>query len=134
MGGIAEGSVVGRGILGRVGDNDHIGELGNVEGRADGSHSAVHHVAGRYCIRTRLGVGHGRAGQEWQRGIVIHLARLGEHSTVTVIRVLAKAHVGPHQQVRDGVFDGTDGLRHQALRVEPGRTLSVLPLVVGNPK
>ena len=92
---------------------------GLVERLADGAHAAVHHVRGRDHVRAGLHVRDRGARQQLQRGIVADGAVL-HHAAVAVARVLAQAHVGDHQQIRDAVLHRAHRLLHDAvLRARP---------------
>ena len=56
LGGLAEGAVEGRGVLGRVGEDRRVGVALLVELEADRADPAVHHVAGRDRVGAGLGV------------------------------------------------------------------------------
>src|SRR5580658_859820 len=62
VGGFAEGTVKGRCDFGGVAEDGRVGEVFFVEGAADGSDAAVHHVAGGDDVGARLGQADGGAG------------------------------------------------------------------------
>lgn len=59
--GIPEGAVEGRGVLCSVGHDRHVGEALGIQGAADGTHAAVHHVCEREQ-QGQAGCGGGRLG------------------------------------------------------------------------
>ena len=70
MGGIPERTVVGRGVLGGVGDDDDVLEVVVVEQFAHGADAAVHHVARRNCVGAGLGIDQ-RGLREQRHGAVV---------------------------------------------------------------
>ncbi len=80
-----------------------------VERLANGGDSAIHHVGWRDDVGPGFSMREGRAGQQLQGRIVLHLPPL-HHAAVAVTGVFAQADVCDHQQVRHGVLDGPDRL------------------------
>jgi hypothetical protein len=59
--------------------------------------------------------------QNLERGIIGNLAAF-EHAAMAMIRILAQANIGDHQQVELCFPDSFDGTLHHAVRVQ--RTLA----------
>jgi hypothetical protein len=87
-----------------------------VELGANRPHPAVHHVARRHHVRSRVGVRGRSLGEQLDGQVVVDLA-VANHSAVAVRGVLAQADVGDHHQVGMGVLECSHGHLDDALRV-----------------
>src|SRR4051794_5852525 len=94
-GGVAKRPVERRGVLGRVGDDRRVGELGS-----NCRDAPVHHVARTDGVRAGLHVGDSGARDQLERRVVVDLPAL-EDAAVAVRRVLAKTDVGQEEQLRE---------------------------------
>ena len=106
---VAEGAVVPAGVLDGVAHDRNVREARRVERRPDGPDLTVHHGAGSHDIGPGAGLGHGGAGQQFQRGVVVHrdlAADLAQRAAVAVVGVLAQAGVGNDAHPRMRRLDG----------------------------
>src|SRR5581483_7135925 len=121
-GDVAERAVERGGELRRVRDDRRLRQLG-----ADRADAAVHHVAGADGVRARLGVRHGGARDQLERGVVVDLAAC-EDAAVPVRGVLAEADVGEQEELREARPERPERPLDDAV-VDPGaRALVVLRL------
>ena len=97
---------------------------GRIKSFADGSNPAVHHVAGRNNIGTRIRMGHSSLGEPFQGCVIIdiaiHVASFDE-TAVAMTRVLAVTNIGDDKQSRNFSLHSTNGaLRDAVIRVCSG--------------
>ena len=90
---LAERPVERRGVLGGVGDDRRLGQLG-----ADRGDAAVHHVARADDVGAGLDVRDRGAREQLERGVVVDLLA-AQDAAVAVRGVLAEADVGEQQQL-----------------------------------
>ena len=139
LGRVAEGPVEGAGVLGRVAhDRDMLLPRG-VQGGSDGPHHAVDHPRRRDHVGAGGGVHH-RGTAEQVEGLVVQQIPLREigsvallpgevhGSAVTVIGVLAEAHVRHHHEIGQLLLQGPDGGGNRPVRVEIAAAATVLEL------
>src|SRR5215216_6493525 len=128
LGGLAERSVEGRGVLGGVGHDRGVFEALAVQLAPYGRHPAIHHVRGSDDVRPGLGLGGGGPGEELEADVVQDLAGVLLHDpAVTVARVLAQAHVRDHDEIRYRVLYGAGRELDDPLRIIcPARRLVLL--------
>src|SRR5262249_53798216 len=117
--------VEGGGVLGRVGGDRERLVPGVVERSAERGDAPVHHVARADGVGARVGVADRRAPEQLER-LVVHDAVLVDDAAVPVRRVLAEAHVGEEQQVREAVAQLAQRLLDDAVRVPGAGALVVL--------
>ena len=115
-GGYPEGSVEGRSVLGGVTHDRHIFVTVVVQGVADGFHLPVHHGRWRNHVGAGLYLCYGRSGQQFQRGVVVHLTVVDD-AAVAVVGVLAHAHVGDNHHAGYFFLDGPDRFLDYSFRV-----------------
>ena len=121
--GVAERAVQAAGVLRRVGEDGDLPVTGGVQRSADGTHLPVHHPAGGHHLGAGVGLGHGDAGVDVQRGVVVHrrpriARRAVQHPAVTVLGVLVHAQIGhQHHPIADVLGKITEGKLHDSLRV-----------------
>mmetsp|Transcript_15697 Transcript_15697/g.40017 ORF Transcript_15697/g.40017 Transcript_15697/m.40017 type:complete len:364 (+) Transcript_15697:137-1228(+) len=117
--GVPEGSVEGAGVFGAVGHDRHVLEPVCIEGRADGTHTAVHHVARGHAIRTRTCLGDSLGTQHCHRLVIQHFAHhVVDNAIVSVGRVRVQSHVSVHVYVVTiGLLEGPDAALGEAVGV-----------------
>ena len=83
---------------------------GGIQCLPDRTHTAVHHIGGRYHVRSCLHVGEGGHGQKLQCFVIIDIAS-AEHTAVSVGSVFAHTYIRDQVHVRKI----TSGLSQRAL-------------------
>jgi len=126
VGGLAEGSIEGRGELGGIAENGGVVAGSGIEGGADGVDSTVHHVGGGDDVGSCLGEGDGGLGEQREGRVVVDLVAVAivcDEAAVSVGGVLAEADVGDKDEGVEGaiVFEGTQGLLDDAVGGVGGR-------------
>ena len=82
-----------------------------------GSYLAVHHRRRRDDVSARLGLAHGRPGQQLQGRVVVDAAIVDDEAAVAVVGVLAEADVRNHGDIRGGLLDDAHGLLDYPIRL-----------------
>ena len=90
---------------------------GGVEPGPDRSDLAVHHPARGDDVRPGVGLGHGDARIQLQRGVVVDRAVAVEHPAVAVVGVLVDTQVGHQHDLLGKVSEVAEGELDDALRV-----------------
>ncbi len=90
-----------------------------VQRGSDRLHPSVHHVAGRDHVRAGTRVRECGPRQQLEGRIIIYFSIL-EDPAVTVVCVLAQAHVGDHDQIGDLFLQRARRVLNRSL-VVPGR-------------
>ena len=93
----------------------------------DDTHAAVHHVARRHDVGAGARVRQRLAREELERLVVVHLS-VDEYTAVPMIRVLAHAHVGDHDELRELALERAHGLLHGPFVVPRARAHRILLL------
>ena len=96
---VAERTVERRRVLRGVGEDRGGVEAGVVERLADGEDLAVHHPRRRHDVGPRTGLGDGDPLVELERGVVVGLTVVVEHTAVAVVGVLVDAEIRDQHQV-----------------------------------
>ena len=86
-------------------------ELLLVERATNRADASIHHVARRDDVRAGRRVRERRAREQLERRIVVDLA-VAQNSAVSVIGVLAHAHVGDHDELRKLFLERAHRVRH----------------------
>ncbi|EWS66003.1 hypothetical protein Y695_00717 [Hydrogenophaga sp. T4] len=115
--GVAERAVKGAGVLGAVGHDACVHQALGLQGTADGTDAAVHHVAGRHHVHTGFGLREGLLHQDVHRGVVQDVVVLVQQPVLAVAGERVERHVGHHAQLRELLLQLADHPRHQAVRV-----------------
>ena len=92
-------------------------ETGRVERLANRAHHAVDHAAGGHHVGARPGVNHGLLGQQFQRGIVLHVepaGRAADRPAMAMIGIFAAADVGDDEKLAGRLLGRADGLGDDA--------------------
>ena len=110
----AERTIVGRGVLGGVGDDAHLRKTLVVERVANGLHPAVHHVAGTNQIGTAPRLGHRLLAEHLNSFVVQHHALLAHDAVVAVGGIGIEGNVRHHGDARMVLLDAANGAGDQA--------------------
>ena len=125
--GVAEGPVVGRGILCRVGHDRGPLVVGRVEGLPDRPHPPVHHVARRHEIDARLGMEDRHLAQDRDRPVVVDVPPVGRKDPVVAVdRIGVEGDVGHDHHLRERLLHGLYGAQDQRVLAKGGGPLLVL--------
>ena len=116
--GLAEGAVVGGGVLGRVADDAHVLEALLIQGLADGADAAVHHVAGADQVGAGAGLGNRLLAQDRHGLVVEHYALAADDAVMAVAGVGVEGHVGHDRHARVDLLQAANGAGDQAALVE----------------
>ena len=133
FGGLAERPVKCRRKFGRIAHDRRVGKTVLVQRRADGGHAPVHHVARRNDVRASLGMTRCRGCEQLECRVIQnldwprHLAGSAMHdAAMSVLHILAQAHVRDDQQRRQFLFQQPHGLLDDSIFGERARSLGVL--------
>mmetsp|Transcript_30588 Transcript_30588/g.50510 ORF Transcript_30588/g.50510 Transcript_30588/m.50510 type:complete len:352 (-) Transcript_30588:13-1068(-) len=114
--GIAKWSVVGRGVLGRVGQNGNVGKAFGIEGIANSLDAAVHHIARSHNIGTSTGLTDHLLAQLIDGSIIDNLA-IFDNAIVSLIRIRIERHVRHDDRFGEFRLDHANGTGDNALGV-----------------
>ena len=116
--GLPERAEEGRGVLGGVGQDRHVGEPGVVQSLTDHRDLAVHHARGGDDVGPGPCLADGHRGVQRQGGVVVDASVLGECATMAVAGELVQAGVGADDQVvAHRVTHGGDALVEDSFRI-----------------
>ena len=88
-----------------------------VENLADRRDPPIHHIRGRDHVSAGARVGQRFPGEQLERAVVVDVA-IFDNTTMPMVRVLAKADVGNHEQLRKLVIDRVNcPLNNAVLRI-----------------
>ncbi len=114
---VAERAVIGRRILGRVGQDAHVHEAGFVERMANPADTAIHHVGGRDHIAAGSRLHNGLQAEHVHGFVVDHVA-VAQQAIVAMAGVGIEGHVAHDADVGHRGLHGAHGPADEVLPVQ----------------
>ena len=122
---VTERTVVARGILYRITHDARIDKPLRVEPRTNGGNAAVHHIGRSNDVRARTRLTDCSLNEVRQCCVVVHIV-IVQLTAVSVTRILAKADITDHKQLRNSLLNRRDCTLHRARHIPRARTDLVL--------
>ena len=127
---IAEGTIEGTGVLGRISHDARVDKAFFFQHLADDADAAVHHVGGSHNVSAGLSLGANLTHEHFNGFIVEDVARFVDEAVLTVCGVGVKRHIAHDAQLRVGSLDGLHGTRNQTVGIGGFNAVGSLQFIV----